>query len=204
MCKRTNAANVLRNRGNIDGASKHNFLLQLMRFNKFFSLKCDFLSITHGRLLKFGIYSGGLPKVIYCLEKFRQHVSIPSVCLIAGVMLVMSVSVAVSRSPSCKYFQGIYIIFKGWIFYFIFQPNIYCHFAGALTEENLLFLEAWRTIDRAYVDKNFNGQSWFQYRENALRNEPMNTREQTCTACTLSSSIIMVVCMNFRAKIVLE
>ncbi|XP_062166750.1 carboxyl-terminal-processing peptidase 2, chloroplastic-like isoform X2 [Alnus glutinosa] len=153
MCKRTNAPNVLRNRGNIDGASKHNFLLQSMRFNKFFSLKCDFLSITHGRLLKFGIYSGGLRKVIYCLEKFRQHVSIPSVCLIAGVMLVMSVSVAVSRSPS-------------W----------------ALTEENLLFLEAWRTIDRAYVDKNFNGQSWFRYRENALRNEPMNTREQTYMA----------------------
>ncbi|GJX54925.1 peptidase S41 family protein [Tanacetum coccineum] len=38
----------------------------------------------------------------------------------------------------------------------------------------LLFLEAWRTIDRAYVDKGFNGQSWFRYRENALRNEPMN------------------------------
>lgn len=52
--------------------------------------------------------------------------------------------------------------------------------AGALTEENLLFLEAWRTIDRAYVDKTFNGQSWFRYRENALHNEPMNTREETC------------------------
>lgn len=35
-------------------------------------------------------------------------------------------------------------------------------------------------IDRAYVDKSFNGQSWFRYRENALRNEPMNTREETC------------------------
>lgn len=53
---------------------------------------------------------------------------------------------------------------------------------GALTEENLLFLEAWRTIDRAYVDKTFNGQSWFRYRENALRNEPMNSREETCMA----------------------
>lgn len=51
---------------------------------------------------------------------------------------------------------------------------------GSLSEENLLFLEAWRTIDRAYVDKTFNGQSWFRYRENALRNEPMNTREETC------------------------
>ncbi|KAE8076156.1 hypothetical protein FH972_014821 [Carpinus fangiana] len=153
MCRRINATNVQRNRGNTDEASKHNLLVQSMRFNKILSLKCDFLSITHGRLLKFGIYFRGLPKVIYCLEKFRQHVSIPSVCLIAGVMLVMSVSVSVSRSPS-------------W----------------ALTEENLLFLEAWRTIDRAYVDKTFNGQSWFRYRENALRNEPMNTREQTYMA----------------------
>lgn len=43
-------------------------------------------------------------------------------------------------------------------------------------------------IDRAYVDKSFNGQSWFRYRENALRNEPMNTREETCM-----DSILLVV-----------
>ncbi|CAN1759990.1 Carboxyl-terminal-processing peptidase 2, chloroplastic, partial [Linum perenne] len=54
--------------------------------------------------------------------------------------------------------------------------------AEALTEENLIFLEAWRLIDRAYVDKTFNGQSWFRYREDALRNEPMNTREETYDA----------------------
>lgn len=57
---------------------------------------------------------------------------------------------------------------------------------GALSEENLLFLEAWRTIDRAYVDKSFNGQSWFRYRENALRTEPMNSRDETCTCFRLS------------------
>ena len=34
--------------------------------------------------------------------------------------------------------------------------------AGAVTEEQLLFLEAWRAVDRAYVDKSFNGQSWFR------------------------------------------
>ncbi|KAI5079830.1 hypothetical protein GOP47_0005309 [Adiantum capillus-veneris] len=52
----------------------------------------------------------------------------------------------------------------------------------ALTEENLIFLEAWRTIDRAYIDKTFNGKSWFRYREEALRREPMNNREQTYAA----------------------
>lgn len=43
-----------------------------------------------------------------------------------------------------------------------------------------MFLEAWRTVDRAYIDKTFNGQNWFKYRENALKNAPMNDRDETC------------------------
>ncbi|XP_022641058.1 carboxyl-terminal-processing peptidase 2, chloroplastic isoform X2 [Vigna radiata var. radiata] len=87
-----------------------------------------------------------------CSENMRQRASILFVRLVTGVMLVMSVSLA-SSEPS-------------W----------------GLSEENLLFLEAWRTIDRAYIDKSFNGQSWFRYREDALRNEPMNNREETYKA----------------------
>ena len=34
--------------------------------------------------------------------------------------------------------------------------------ASAVTTEQLLFLEAWRAVDRAYVDKGFNGQAWFR------------------------------------------
>jgi hypothetical protein len=34
--------------------------------------------------------------------------------------------------------------------------------ASAVTNEQLLFLEAWRAVDRAYVDKSFNNQSWFK------------------------------------------
>nr|XP_023910772.1 carboxyl-terminal-processing peptidase 2, chloroplastic isoform X1 [Quercus suber]POF12348.1 carboxyl-terminal-processing peptidase 2, chloroplastic [Quercus suber] len=153
LCKRTNARNKPRNCSNTDGTSKHYFLLQsISRLHKNLSSKCVFFSISYGRF-KLGRYSSTLQKVIDCSEKIRRHVSVLSVHLLVGVMLVMSLSVSVSKSPS-------------W----------------ALTEENLLFLEAWRTIDRAYVDKTFNGQSWFRYRENALRNEPMNTREQTYTA----------------------
>jgi carboxyl-terminal processing protease len=74
--------------------------------------------------------------------------------VVLGMVLVMSVSAATYTAPSSL----------------------------ALTEENLLFLEAWRAVDRAYYDKSFNGQSWFRYRENALRNEPMNTREETYAA----------------------
>ncbi|XP_010556938.1 PREDICTED: carboxyl-terminal-processing peptidase 2, chloroplastic isoform X2 [Tarenaya hassleriana] len=90
--------------------------------------------------------------VMNCSNKFRQNVSLALVRLVS-VLLVSSISVVLTESPS-------------W----------------ALTEENLLFLEAWRTIDRAYIDKTFNGQSWFRYRENALRNEPMNTRQETYMA----------------------
>ncbi|OAY55462.1 carboxyl-terminal-processing peptidase 2, chloroplastic [Manihot esculenta] len=86
-------------------------------------------------------------------ENFRNHASVLFVRLVVTVLFVTSVSLAACNSPS-----------------------------RALSEENLLFLEAWRTIDRAYVDKTFNGQSWFRYRENALRNEPMNNREETYVA----------------------
>jgi hypothetical protein len=40
--------------------------------------------------------------------------------------------------------------------------------AQAVTNEQLLFLEAWRAVDRAYVDKSFNGQSWFKVILNTL------------------------------------
>ncbi|PKI73174.1 hypothetical protein CRG98_006420 [Punica granatum] len=87
------------------------------------------------------------------LDDFKERFSVAFAQLLVWVMLFTSVSFAISSAPS-------------W----------------ALNEENLLFLEAWRTIDRAYIDKTFNGQSWFRYRENALRNEPMNTRAETYTA----------------------
>lgn len=75
-----------------------------------------------------------------------------------------------------------------------------CNFVGALTEENLLFLEAWRTIDRAYVDKTFNGQSWFRYRENALRNEPMISRAETCMDFSLFCFLLISTCSYITYK----
>ncbi|XP_074269087.1 carboxyl-terminal-processing peptidase 2, chloroplastic-like [Silene latifolia] len=107
----------------------------------------------------YGLYSLQFYKLIVgkSLEKCKRHpvvvVVAPFVRFLVGVMLVMSVSLATTQTPSL-----------------------------ALSEENRLFLEAWRTIDRAYVDKTFNGQSWFRYRENALRLDPMNTRQQTYMA----------------------
>ncbi len=43
-------------------------------------------------------------------------------------------------------------------------------------------MKAWRAVDRAYVDKTFNGNSWFRVRERALKDEPMNTTAEAYAA----------------------
>lgn len=45
-----------------------------------------------------------------------------------------------------------------------------------------LAVQAWRAVDRAYVDKSFNGQSWFRVREQYLKSEPLDSREQAYAA----------------------
>ena len=54
--------------------------------------------------------------------------------------------------------------------------------AAAVTNEQLLYLEAWRGVDRAYVDKKFNNQNWFKVREDALKKQKLTNREETYTA----------------------
>ena len=54
--------------------------------------------------------------------------------------------------------------------------------ADAITANNLLFLEAWRAVDKAYVDKTFNGVSWFKYREDTVKRTPMDSTEETYDA----------------------
>lgn len=102
---------------------------------------------------KLSKFNFGLHGVVKSSENGSGVFPVSFYGVVFGVMLAMTLSASVTDTPS-------------W----------------ALSEENLLFLEAWRTIDRAYVDKSFNGQSWFRYRENALRSEPMNTREETYAA----------------------
>jgi len=54
--------------------------------------------------------------------------------------------------------------------------------ANAVTNEQLLYLEAWRAVDRAYVDKKFNGQNWFKVREDAVKKLKLTSREDTYSA----------------------
>ncbi|PIM97590.1 C-terminal processing peptidase [Handroanthus impetiginosus] len=130
-----------------------NLCRSLWRLNKRFVLHCGFSVLKIQRILRLRKYAFSLVKGLRCVERFNSLVPAVSLRVIVGVMFFMTLSASVTKMPSL-----------------------------ALSEENLLFLEAWRMIDRAYVDKSFNGQSWFRYRENALRNEPMNTREETYAA----------------------
>ncbi|PSS24016.1 Carboxyl-terminal-processing peptidase [Actinidia chinensis var. chinensis] len=135
------------------GDYSHRFFCQCIpRLDKKITLQCGLISVRNGCLPKLRKHTIRLQKAMKCSENLKNHLSFFFVRFVIGMVLVMTISVAVSRTPY------------------------------ALTEENILFLEAWRTIDRVYVDKTFNGQSWFRYRENALRNEPMNSREETYKA----------------------
>ncbi len=53
--------------------------------------------------------------------------------------------------------------------------------AIALTDEQHLVAEAWRLVDRAYVDDSFNHQNWWLVRQKVLK-QPLTDREQTYTA----------------------
>jgi carboxyl-terminal processing protease len=53
--------------------------------------------------------------------------------------------------------------------------------ATAFTEEQRLFSEVWRIVDRAYVDETFNQQNWWLVRQKALQ-KPLSDREQTYKA----------------------
>ncbi|TYG55422.1 hypothetical protein ES288_D09G271800v1 [Gossypium darwinii] len=153
LCKRTNLDNSGSWRSSTNAICKHKFVFHaLCRLDKNFTSQSGLFAIRHGHLLR-SWNTSSHQKVISHSQKIREHFSVVFVRLVAAMLLVTSASVALSNTPS-------------W----------------ALSEENLLFLEAWRTIDHAYIDKTFNGQSWFRYREDALRNEPMNNREETYMA----------------------
>ncbi|WP_299489132.1 carboxyl-terminal processing protease CtpA [Acaryochloris sp. IP29b_bin.137] len=53
--------------------------------------------------------------------------------------------------------------------------------ATALTEEQLLYNEAWRLVDQAYVDDSFNHQDWRSVRQQALTRQMLD-RESTYRA----------------------
>lgn len=53
--------------------------------------------------------------------------------------------------------------------------------AWAFTDNQQLFSEAWRIVDRAYLDDTFNHQNWWLVRQNALE-KPLKDREATYSA----------------------
>jgi carboxyl-terminal processing protease len=53
--------------------------------------------------------------------------------------------------------------------------------AYALTDEQKLVAEAWRLVDRAYLDDSFNHQNWWLVRQRALK-QPMADRQEAYSA----------------------
>jgi carboxyl-terminal processing protease len=72
-----------------------------------------------------------------------------------------------------------------WVGLLLFLPVVlalsFAPAAFAFTEEQRLFSEVWKIVDRAYVDDSFNHQNWWLVRQKALE-KPLNTREDTYTA----------------------
>ncbi|MGL5059943.1 MAG: carboxyl-terminal processing protease CtpA [Microcoleus sp.] len=62
------------------------------------------------------------------------------------------------------------LVFNSWA-----QPAV------ALTPEQQLLSEAWRIVNRSYVDDSFNHKNWWAIREQAVK-QPLKDREQTYTA----------------------
>ncbi len=50
--------------------------------------------------------------------------------------------------------------------------------ASAFTEEQKLFLQSWRIVNRSYVDESFNGENWWFTREKFIK-KPMRNRQET-------------------------
>ena len=91
--------------GSYDALCKHEFLFHpLCKLNKSFSSQSTFFAISHGRPLRSRKHTSSLQEVMSHSEKNRKHVSVVFVRLVATMLLVTSVSIAVSSTPSCKFY----------------------------------------------------------------------------------------------------
>lgn len=59
--------------------------------------------------------------------------------------------------------------------------NLWISPAGALTAEQTIFSEAWRIVNRAYVDESFNHQNWWLVRQKLLK-KSLKNRDDTYSA----------------------
>ncbi|XP_020593636.1 carboxyl-terminal-processing peptidase 2, chloroplastic isoform X2 [Phalaenopsis equestris] len=147
------------------------------------NLQCHICGVRGGRNFKLLI----APQKVSVLASLCQRLQI----LLDELHKILSLSISSFRRKVMKvtFWQEKFILGIGTMSYVVLSIMLVISAsvtvskaAWALTEDNRLFLEAWRIVDRAYFDKTFNGQSWFRYRENALRTEPMNNREETYMA----------------------
>lgn len=103
-CVRTECGIRTRNGSDRKGASKRNILVQpFWNLSRTLSAKFGLFSISYRFIPKLSKYRGIPHQKINFSEEIRQKVYVPLVRLVVGVTLVMSLSVAISKSPSCKF-----------------------------------------------------------------------------------------------------
>lgn len=99
MCLKITSLKRPINYGNTDRA----LLLPICRLNQSFFSQFSLFSVRYSKLkkkLRLKKYAGSLHKVISCSEKIGRNAFVR---FVVGLMVVMSVSVSVSESPSCKF-----------------------------------------------------------------------------------------------------
>lgn len=102
-CIRTNCSVRSRNISDDDDGrdSKRNILLQpLWSLSKSFSA---LFFVSYRWIPQLRKYDGSLHEKINRSEEIRPKIYVPFVRSVVGVMLVMSLSVAISKSPSCEF-----------------------------------------------------------------------------------------------------
>jgi carboxyl-terminal processing protease len=58
------------------------------------------------------------------------------------------------------------------------QPTAYAaDYYGSMSEEQRAIAEAWRVVDNSFIDRTFNGQDWFQMRQNFVHKKYKNMDE---------------------------
>lgn len=103
MCLRTDHFSRPSNCGD-SAKTIQNFLLQPPhRFSTKHSSQWGFFSISHRYIPKVWKYVNSLRRVIGCSEKYRKKVAVICARYVIGLMLVVSLSVATTRAPSCKF-----------------------------------------------------------------------------------------------------
>ena len=89
------------------GDYSHRFFCQCIpRLDKKITLQCGLISVRNGCLPELRKLTIRLQKAMKCSENLKNRLSLFFIRFVVGMVLVMTISVAVSRTTSCKLDQS--------------------------------------------------------------------------------------------------